>query len=676
MMFLLAVLLALQAPPEEERFAYGNVLLRVPEGWKVESKDEGLFLRPADLRKDESYIVIIPPGTKADINLAAGFENTWKQVAGARKIAKKAPEKEIKTEGGVDGLMSVGLMDDADNNRLIVTVALFKPADRFQAVLALTPEDDVFQRYREPFGTLIRSLRFRNVELPAYDLLMSMGYDEKGGKTTVLVLFKDGTCLTLLPRDGLDLLEPAAAKKRHGDSVGTHETKEGAITLRVGSRSETLKPSVDGSFRSAETGQFLRLSTGTGTRLDGRFVLHGGTQTIDFKSDGKFEEQGKPGTYEIYNNTLYLSAAEKGVRKMSFMAMPGPKPEIIYLAWARYRREQLRRRGRGPRHLLVDHVACRLVAAVIDQLRDLHVAQTLDGHGAPGMEAAAGGRIEGRRHVALQDDARPLAVGIGHRNSGEQRLRVGVERPLVEILAPRRLHDLPKVHDRDAVADVLDDREVVRDEQVGDPVLLLQVDQQVHDLRLDRDVERRDGLVADDELRVQDEGAGEADALALSARELVRVAVDVPRIETDLLERLLHPLDPLGLLPDAVDGQAFGHDRADGHPRIERAVGVLEDDLEIAPVAAHLFGRQREQVRAVVPDGSRGGLDEPEEGAPGGGLAAAAFADEAQRFARRDLERDVVHGADVGHDPREHPFLDGKVFLQVADFDQGTAHVS
>src|SRR5262245_51229701 len=134
----LLVALVVQASPAEETLAYGNVLVRVPDGWKAEAKDDGLFLRPSDLKKDESYLVIIPPGTKADVNLAAGFERTWKQVAGARRIAKKAPEKEIKTEGGIDGLMSVGLMNDADDSRLIAAVALYKPADRFQAVLALT----------------------------------------------------------------------------------------------------------------------------------------------------------------------------------------------------------------------------------------------------------------------------------------------------------------------------------------------------------------------------------------------------------------------------------------------------------------------------------------------------------------------------------------------------------
>ena len=68
------------------------------------------------------------------------------------------------------------------------------------------------------------------------------------------------------------------------------------------------------------------------------------------------------------------------------------------------------------------------------------------------------------------------------------------------------------------------DREVVGDEEVGEAQLLLEVLEEVEDLGLDGDVEGRDGLVADDELRVEGEGAGDADALALAAGELVGVA--------------------------------------------------------------------------------------------------------------------------------------------------------
>ena len=81
---------------------------------------------------------------------------------------------------------------------------------------------------------------------------------------------------------------------------------------------------------------------------------------------------------------------------------------------------------------------------------------------------------------------------------------------------------LPEVHDRDAIADVLDDAHVVGDEDVGEPQLGLERLEQVEHLRLDRDIERRHRLVAHDQLRLEDQRPGDADPLALAAGELVR----------------------------------------------------------------------------------------------------------------------------------------------------------
>ena len=96
----------------------------------------------------------------------------------------------------------------------------------------------------------------------------------------------------------------------------------------------------------------------------------------------------------------------------------------------------------------------------------------------------------------------------------------------------------PEVHHRDAVADVLDHRQVVRDEDVGQAELLLQVFEQVDHLRLDRHVERGHRLVADDELGAHRQRARDADALALAAGELVRVAPHVVGAQADGLEQL------------------------------------------------------------------------------------------------------------------------------------------
>ena len=84
--------------------------------------------------------------------------------------------------------------------------------------------------------------------------------------------------------------------------------------------------------------------------------------------------------------------------------------------------------------------------------------------------------------------------------------------------------DAAEVHHEHLVGDQLDDGEVVRDEDIGDAGLFLQVHQQVQHLRLDRDVERRDRLVGDDHSRLEHQRARDRDALALAAREHVRIA--------------------------------------------------------------------------------------------------------------------------------------------------------
>ena len=84
------------------------------------------------------------------------------------------------------------------------------------------------------------------------------------------------------------------------------------------------------------------------------------------------------------------------------------------------------------------------------------------------------------------------------------------------------LDDLAEVHHRHPLADVAHHGEVVGDEEVAEAEPLLQVLQQVHDTGLDAHVERRDRLVEHDELRIERQRPGDADALALPTGELVR----------------------------------------------------------------------------------------------------------------------------------------------------------
>ena len=55
--------------------------------------------------------------------------------------------------------------------------------------------------------------------------------------------------------------------------------------------------------------------------------------------------------------------------------------------------------------------------------------------------------------------------------------------------------------------------------------------EQLHHLRLDRDIERGHRLVGDQQFRIHRQRAREADALALAAGELMRIAIERLRIE-------------------------------------------------------------------------------------------------------------------------------------------------
>src|SRR5579859_1280665 len=267
------ILAAVLLGPQEDTVTSGNVVVRLPSGWKSEQKPEGLYLSPGDLKEDQSYVVIVSPGGKADGNLAEGLEKSWKEFESNGKVTSRAAGRETKTEGGTDGLFSVGVLETREGSRLIVSIAIFKPADRYEAVIALSAQDPVFAKYSGDLSSILKHLRFKNVELPVpYDLIVST---DPGSSPTVFALFKDGSALSALPAEGMDGFHLADAKKLYDGSWGTHETKEGELRLQVADRKLTLRAQADGSWRSAESAAFVKVEASTGLKLDGRYAVKG-----------------------------------------------------------------------------------------------------------------------------------------------------------------------------------------------------------------------------------------------------------------------------------------------------------------------------------------------------------------------------------------------------------------
>src|SRR5215207_4981780 len=209
-----------------------------------------------------------------------------------------------------------------------------------------------------------------------------------------------------------------------------------------------------------------------------------------------------------------------------------------------------------------------------------------------------------------------------------------------------RLDDAAEVHHRDTLRDLANHRQVVGDEQIGESPLALQVGQQVEYLRLHRNVERRDGFVAHDEAGLHRQRARDADPLALAAGELVRISTRIAGVEADLLEQRRDSAADLGAGGETMDFDAFRDRGTDRHPGIEAAVGILENDLHPATKLAQRRPIEREHVGPLEHRRTRRRLLQPDDRASHRRLAAPALADECQRLAAADLERDAVDRAD------------------------------
>src|SRR6516162_459753 len=158
-----------------------------------------------------------------------------------------------------------------------------------------------------------------------------------------------------------------------------------------------------------------------------------------------------------------------------------------------------------------------------------------------------------------------------------------MQRRAIEVARSRHLYDRAEIHHGHAGADVLDDGKVVGNENISQTERLLQVFQQIDDLRLNGDVERRYWLVTNDQLGRNRQGASNSDALALTAGELMWVSPHVIGVEPNGFEQLddsVHEL-PMGL-HQAMNGQRLAYDRADCHARIERGIRILENYLHVA----------------------------------------------------------------------------------------------
>ena len=144
--------------------------------------------------------------------------------------------------------------------------------------------------------------------------------------------------------------------------------------------------------------------------------------------------------------------------------------------------------------------------------------------GAARMKLAARWRVSRIGRLAFQPDALS-SVFVNGGDGRQERSGIGVERVRVQFLCRGQFHDLAQVHHRDAVAHVFYHTEIMRDENVGQGMELLEILEEIENLRLDRYVQRLDGLIGDNQGRLHGERPGNPNPLAHTTAELVRILI-------------------------------------------------------------------------------------------------------------------------------------------------------
>ena len=230
--------------------------------------------------------------------------------------------------------------------------------------------------------------------------------------------------------------------------------------------------------------------------------------------------------------------------------------------------------------------------------------------------------LDRRRHPRAAAQEAAGAIGLGHvrdrqnvlgrkharrrrlqrRDGGDELLGVGMLR-VVQDLRRRALFDHDAMlHHHDAVGDLGDDAEIMGDEQHRRLLALLQVADQLQDLRLRGDVERGGRLVGDQKLRVERQRHRDHGALPLAARQLMRIGLrrNLRIGNPHVRQQRQHPCVDLGLRQVGVDRKHLRDLVADGAQRIERRHRLLEDHRDAgAAHLAHLGDRCRAEVAAL-----------------------------------------------------------------------------
>ena len=244
--------------------------------------------------------------------------------------------------------------------------------------------------------------------------------------------------------------------------------------------------------------------------------------------------------------------------------------------------------------------------------------------------------------------AEPLVADL--RERGRERRGVRMLGVVEHLVGGALFHQPTRVHDGQAIGDLDQHREVVRDEDHREAELVLELLHEPEHLGLNHDVEGGGGLVGEDDGRATRQRHRDHHPLLLAAGELVRVVGHPARGQAHLLQQRADADLRLALVRLAVHDDGLGDLIADPAHRVQRVQRSLEHHRGAGPPHGAQPPRlHREDVLPVQEDLT---LDlgvlrvQPHDGARDRGLAAAGLTGETQDLPLLHVERHAAHRGD------------------------------
>ncbi len=238
----------------------------------------------------------------------------------------------------------------------------------------------------------------------------------------------------------------------------------------------------------------------------------------------------------------------------------------------------------------------------------------------------------------------------------------------VDVHDRAALNDVTSIHHVDGVDHLSNHTEVVGNPHDCHAQFLLQLDDQIDDLRLDGDIQCGGGFIGDQQFGLAGKRHGDHGALAHAARELMGVVIQALAGFGDAHQhqQLLGAFASRLFIHAFMEHEGFADLETDCVDRVQRGHRVLEDHGNfVAAHFAHFIFSQLKQVTPIEPDLAvfnfpGWGLDEAEDGHGMDALAAAALAHHTQDFTG-------AHGVGNAIDSPYHAVLGVEISLQVFD---------